>query len=164
MLWNPKVYYRIHKCPPTVPILSHLDPVPTPTSHFLKIRLHIITPSKPGFRKWPLSLRFPHQNPVYASLQPHTSYMPRQPHSSRFYQPKDIGWGVQIINTLNVELNPVCYLLALLGAHHFLHVSRIRVKLFIMWFSTLSCYLFPVRPKYSPQHCILKHPQPTFLP
>jgi hypothetical protein len=33
------------------------------------------------------------------------------------------------ISPLNVELNPVCYLLALLGAHHILHVSRIRVKL-----------------------------------
>ena len=32
------------------------------------------------------------------------------------------------INPLNLELNPICYLLALLGAHHFLHVSRIRVK------------------------------------
>jgi hypothetical protein len=31
-------------------------------------------------------------------------------------------------NSLNAELNPICYLLALLGAHHFLHVSRIRVK------------------------------------
>jgi hypothetical protein len=31
------------------------------------------------------------------------------------------------INTLNAELNPICYLLALL-AHHFLHVSRISVK------------------------------------
>jgi len=31
-------------------------------------------------------------------------------------------------NPLNAELNPICYLLALLGAHHFLHVSRIRVK------------------------------------
>jgi hypothetical protein len=29
---------------------------------------------------------------------------------------------------LNAELNPICYLLALLGAHHFLHVSRIGVK------------------------------------
>jgi len=35
---------------------------------------------------------------------------------------------VIIINSLNPELNPICYLLALLGAHHFLHVSRIRVK------------------------------------
>ena len=33
------------------------------------------------------------------------------------------------INPLNPELNPICYLLALLGAHQFLHVSRIRVKL-----------------------------------
>jgi hypothetical protein len=31
------------------------------------------------------------------------------------------------INTLNAELNPICHLLALLGAHHILHVSRIRV-------------------------------------
>ena len=33
------------------------------------------------------------------------------------------------INPLNPELNPICYLLTLLGAHHFLHVSRIRIKL-----------------------------------
>ena len=31
-------------------------------------------------------------------------------------------------NSLNPELNPICYLLALLGAHHLLHVSRIRVN------------------------------------
>ena len=34
---------------------------------------------------------------------------------------------IKQINPLNPELNPICYLLALL-AHHFLHVSRIRVK------------------------------------
>jgi len=34
----------------------------------------------------------------------------------------------RFINPLNPELNPICYLLALLGAHHFLHVSRIMVK------------------------------------
>jgi len=37
-------------------------------------------------------------------------------------------WAAEF-NPLNPELNPICYLLALLGAHHFLHVSRIRVKL-----------------------------------
>jgi len=31
-------------------------------------------------------------------------------------------------NPLKPELNPICYLLALLGADHFLHVSRIRVN------------------------------------
>ena len=29
-----------------------------------------------------------------------------------------------LFNTLNAELNPICHLLALLGAHHILHVSR----------------------------------------
>jgi hypothetical protein len=33
------------------------------------------------------------------------------------------------LNHLNAELNPICHLLALLGVHHFLHVSRIRVNL-----------------------------------
>jgi hypothetical protein len=32
------------------------------------------------------------------------------------------------INPLYAELNPLCHLLALLRAHHFLHVNRIRVK------------------------------------
>ena len=31
-------------------------------------------------------------------------------------------------NPLNDELNPICHLLALLGAHHIFHISRIRVK------------------------------------
>ena len=32
------------------------------------------------------------------------------------------------ISPLNAELNPICNLLALLGAHHILHISRVRVK------------------------------------
>jgi hypothetical protein len=35
---------------------------------------------------------------------------------------------VLILNPLKAELNPICHLLPLLGAHHILHVSRIRVN------------------------------------
>ena len=35
---------------------------------------------------------------------------------------------IDAFNTLNAELNPICHLLVLLGAHHILHISRIRVK------------------------------------
>ena len=47
-----------------------------------------------------LSLRFPHQNHVYASSLPQTCYMPRQSHSSRFDRLKNIGLLVQIIQLL----------------------------------------------------------------
>jgi len=46
----------------------------------------------------------------------------------------------QFINPLKPELNPICYLLALLGAHHFLHVSRIRVK--SLTFRRLMSYIY----------------------
>ena len=55
-----------------------------PSFHFLKIHLSIILPSMPGSSKWPLSLRFFHQNPACISPLPHTCYMPRSSHYSQF--------------------------------------------------------------------------------
>ena len=97
ILCNPKVHYRTHKRPPPVPILGQPNPVHIPTSHLLEIHPDIILPSTPGSPKWTLSFRFPHQNPVYASPLPHTRYMPSPSHSSRFYYPSSIVWGVQIM-------------------------------------------------------------------
>jgi len=48
--------------------------------------------------------------------------------SEKLWTKKNTATSGKLINPLNSELNPICCLLALLGAHHFLHVSRIRVK------------------------------------
>jgi len=45
-----------------------------------------------------------------------------------------------LLNPLNPELNPICYFLALLGAHHFPHISRIRVK--SLTFRRLMSYIY----------------------
>ena len=76
------------------------------------------------------------------------------------------------INTLNAELNPICYLPALLGVHHFLHVSRIRVNncssslWFYRWSVVVAVLLVVVgpagRPDYDQQHCY--HHAPTVKP
>ena len=39
-----------------------------------------------------------------------------------------VGVVIIHINPLNAELNSICHLLVLLGAHHILHVSRVRVN------------------------------------
>ena len=126
---EPKRSLPLSQVPATCPYPERARSSPYPTYHFLKIHLNINLPSTPGFPKWPLNLRFPNQNSVYASPLTHTCYMPHPLYSSWFYHPGNIGWAVQII----------------------------------MKFSPLPCYLVALRPKYSPQGPILKHPQPRFL-
>ena len=82
---NPKVHYRTHKRPPTVPILGQPNPVHIPTSHLVEIHRNIIHPSTPWSPQWCLSLRFPHQDPIQPPLLTHTRHMPSPSHSSRFY-------------------------------------------------------------------------------
>jgi len=58
----------------------------------------------------------------WTEISSSSSYSWRVRHVILFLDPQDE------FNPLNAELNPICHLLALLGAHHILHVSRIRVK------------------------------------
>jgi len=47
-----------------------------------------------------------------------------------------------LLNPLNAKLNPICHLLALLRAHHILHVGRITVEQIIdpIYESVLSSF------------------------
>jgi len=80
----------------TVPIPKQttkpMSPRPTSWRSIL-----ITLPPTPWSPKWPLSLKFPHQNPVCTSPNPHTCYMPSSSHSSLFDHPNNIWWVVQII-------------------------------------------------------------------
>ena len=120
---NPKFYYYVYKCPPTVPILSQFNPIHVPTFHFLKINLIVIIPSKPGSSKQPLSHIFPYQtlkSPLLSRYVLHTPPIPFVSISSPEYY---------LVRIQNVKL---------LITYHYL-------------FSPLPCYLVPPKPKYFPQ-------------
>jgi len=67
LLWNPKVYYRVHKNAPQVPILSQLNPIHTFPPSFLNINPNIISHLRvdlpPGLFPWGFPTKI-----LYASL------------------------------------------------------------------------------------------------
>ena len=87
ILWNPTIHYRIHRSPPSFPVLSQINPFPLPAS-WISI-LMLSPPYTHGPSWWSLSLMFPHQNPVCIS---HTYYIPRPSHCSWFDRPNNTCW------------------------------------------------------------------------
>ena len=99
ILWNPKVHFRIHKRPPSVPIMSQMDPVhnPQPTSRrsILILSSHL--------RLGLLSGIFPSGLPTKTFYKPLHSpiraTLPGLSDSSWFYHSHNTGWWV--LNYLN---------------------------------------------------------------
>ena len=56
-----------------------------------------------------------------------------------FQRTVSVSVFILVLNHLNAKLNPICHLLALLGAHHILHVSRIRVNYHELWDENVIC-------------------------
>jgi hypothetical protein len=61
------------------------------------INFNNIHPSMRRSSKWSLSLRFPHQNPAFASHLSHKCYMPGPSHFAWFDRPNNFCWRLQII-------------------------------------------------------------------
>jgi hypothetical protein len=104
---NPKVYHRVYKIPPPVPVLSQLDPLYTPPASQ--------SPQDPFWSHPPIyaclpnglsSSGFPAKT-LYTSLSFHASHMPRPPHSPWFHLPNDIWGWVRIMKLFTVQLSPV---------------------------------------------------------
>ena len=86
ILWNPKVHYRIHKCPPPVPILIQLDPVHTPTPNSWRLILILFSHLCLGLASCLLNSGFPHRPCIRLSSSPFVLNALSISHFSEFYR------------------------------------------------------------------------------
>ena len=98
ILWNLKIHYYLHKSPMCVSVLSQIDAAHTLPATSFNAHFNIILPSTSR-----------HNFNCNCNVS-------------------SVSVSHKHVNPLNAELNPICCLLALLGAHCFLNVSRLRVK------------------------------------
>jgi hypothetical protein len=84
-IYGTRTFITALQVPAICPYPGRARCIPSPHIPLPEHLFIIILPSTPGYLHLPLSFRFLHQNPLYASPFHDTRYMPRSSNSSRFY-------------------------------------------------------------------------------
>ena len=116
------------QAPATCPYSQPDKSSPWPPTHLMKMHFNIIFPSRPGSSQWSLSLMFRHQNPVLKLSCP-----PYMPHAL-----------------------PISFFLIWSPEYCLMTITGRKASRYVVFFTL--CYVFLLRPKYSPQHPIIEHP------
>jgi len=125
ILWNLREYYHVHVSLPLVLTTNQMNPIHALTHCFSNICFNIILSFMSRSYRWSVSLRFPHQSIMWTSLLLRMCHMPNPSYSSWFYHSNIVWWGVQLMRLLVMKYPPVL------------------------------CYIFPCRPKYLTHNSLL---------
>ena len=116
-----------------VPVQRQMNSIHSAPSCSFQTNFNIYLPSTLRFSKLSIPLNFFYHNSIFMYLIlfelliriASEEYQSKSSSLCRFLQSAAPSFP---LNPLNAELNPICHLLALLGAHHIFHVSGLRVK------------------------------------